>query len=30
MKEVSRSIDTLQEYVRAAEVFRDHAGAGLL
>jgi hypothetical protein len=30
--EVSRhkSVDTLRGYVRRAEVFKDHAGAGLL
>jgi hypothetical protein len=25
-----RSVDTLQGYVRDAEIFKDHAGAGLL
>jgi hypothetical protein len=25
-----RSMDTLRSYVRDAELFRDHAGAGLL
>jgi hypothetical protein len=32
MRDVSRhkSMDVLQEYVRDAELFRDHAGAGLL
>jgi hypothetical protein len=32
MRDVSRhkSMDVLQTYVRAAELFRDHAGAGLL
>jgi hypothetical protein len=25
-----RSVDTLRGYVRDAEIFRDHAGAGLL
>jgi len=32
MMDVSRhrSVDTLRGYVRDAELFRDHAGAGLL
>jgi site-specific recombinase XerD len=32
MMDVSRhkSVDTLRVYVRDAEIFRDHAGAGLL
>jgi hypothetical protein len=32
MRDVSRhkSMDILQTYVRGAELFRDHAGAGLL
>jgi site-specific recombinase XerD len=32
MMDVSRhkSVDTLRGYVRDAEMFRDHAGAGLL
>jgi hypothetical protein len=32
MRDVSRhkSMDILQSYVRDAELFRDHAGAGLL
>jgi integrase len=32
LRDVSRhrSVDTLSEYVRNAEFFRDHAGAGLL
>ena len=25
-----RSVDTLRGYVRDAEIFKDHAGAGLL
>jgi hypothetical protein len=32
MMEVSRhrSVDSLRDYVRDADLFRDHAGAGLL
>jgi hypothetical protein len=32
MMDVSRhrSVDTLRDYVRDAELFKDHAGAGLL
>jgi hypothetical protein len=32
MRDVSRhkSMDVLQSYIRDAELFRDHAGAGLL
>ena len=32
MMDVSRhrSVDTLRGYVRDAEIFKDHAGAGLL
>jgi len=32
MRDVSRhkSLDVLQQYVRDADMFRDHAGAGLL
>jgi hypothetical protein len=25
-----RSVETLRDYVREAEIFKDHAGAGLL
>jgi hypothetical protein len=30
MTDVSQSVDVLRGYVRDAEAFRDHAGAGLL
>jgi hypothetical protein len=30
LEAASRSMDVLQAYVRDADMFRDHAGAGLL